>query len=105
MRPLRLKWRLETLAEGGWHKLTCNPVPRMEHFATRMEKVISDFEDMAQDDFMVHYQDRDYCTMFAVKSEIDAVSLQLLLPVSGCYRGLVKLRREQRQALERRATQ
>lgn len=103
MRQLRRKWRLETLAEGQWFKLTCNPWPRITHFNERVEDALKTFDDVATGDYMVHVMDRDNCINIAVQSEIDALTLQLLLPVSGCYRGPINLRREQRGAIARRA--
>lgn len=99
---MRQKWTLERLAQGRWLKLTCNPVPRIPNFAEMIAEAIETFDDVAGDDYMVHTTDGTGCVVFAVRSDVDAVALQLLLP-AGAYRGVVKLRREQRAALARRA--
>lgn len=100
---MRIKWTLEHLAEGRWLKLTCNPVPRIPRFREMIADVLETFDDVASEDYMVHTTDGSGCVVFAVRNDVDAVALQLLLP-PGAYRGEVKLRREQRAALARRAS-
>jgi hypothetical protein len=103
---VRLKWTLERLAQGKWFKLTCKPPLAQQntyYLNERVEAALTTFDDVATGDYMVRVVDSGYCIIIAVQSEIDALTLQLILPISGCYRGRVKLRREQRMAIAKRA--
>lgn len=94
------KWSVSRLSQGRWHKFVINRRGCRELLETYVHAVRSAMIRLPGE-FMIHPQDWDHIIVVAVNDETAFKAMAKLLPEDS-YRGVVKLRGEQRASLRKK---